>query len=113
MDLVNTDFSQYVFLNRLINGGHQIVLKFPNGFGASVIRGPYSYGGDKGLYEIGIVEFNESGEDYSLTYDTSITDDVLGYLTKEECMSIFGDILRLTPPNQALDSGRESDTVLK
>jgi len=54
-------------------GGVQHVYRFPNGYGASVIQGTYTYGGPDGLWEVAVLK----GE--NLCYDTPITDDVLGY----------------------------------
>lgn len=68
--------------DRESNGGRQVLHQFENGYGASVIQGPYSYGGDEGLYELAVIVWE--GETYGLTYDTPITSDVLGYLTPEE-----------------------------
>jgi hypothetical protein len=47
---------------------------FPNGFGASVIND--GYGSADGLLELAVL--NARGH---ITYETPITDDVLGYLT--------------------------------
>lgn len=58
--------------------GEQHVYRFDNGYGASVIRGPYSYGGESGLFELGVITFD--GDQWSLTYETPITSDVLGHL---------------------------------
>ena len=58
---------------------HQWIYRFPNGYGASVVRGQLTYGGDRGLYELGVIVFD--GDQYQLTYDTPVTDDVLGWLT--------------------------------
>lgn len=99
MNLTKSSFKQFVFLNRAINGGDQIVLKFDNGFGASVVRGPFTYGGDKGLYELGVIKFNESGDNFGLTYDTPITEDVIGYLSEQECFDYFKQIMALCNPN--------------
>jgi hypothetical protein len=95
MDIIPKDLSEYVFKNRELNGGHQVVVKFHNGFGASIIRGPYTYGGDKGLFELGVVRFNKKGDNWSLTYDTPITDDVLGFLTEEQCIDYLKQIMAL------------------
>jgi len=54
-------------------------IMFENGYGASVIRTEHSYGGSRGLYELAVLD-----NDGKLTYDTPITDNVLGYLKPEE-----------------------------
>jgi hypothetical protein len=76
-------------------GGFQIVFKFENGYGASLVRSKYTYGGPQGLFEMAVVKFNETGTDYKLNYDTPITDDVLGHLTAEECAGYLKDISEL------------------
>lgn len=53
---------------------------FPNGYGASVVQSPTSYGGDEGLYELAVLFGDESVSD--ITYDTPITDDVCGWLSE-------------------------------
>ncbi len=57
-----------------LTGGTQWKFTFPNGFGASVIDD--GYGGRHGLYELAVLD-----ADGHLTYDTPVTDDVLGHLT--------------------------------
>ena len=47
---------------------------FPNGYGASVIKHDYSYGGSDGLWEGAVLHHD------MLCYDTPITDDVIGYM---------------------------------
>jgi hypothetical protein len=54
-------------------------ITFGNGFGASVVSHIMSYGGKLGLYELAVLDKNEE-----LTYDTPVTNDVLGHLTPEE-----------------------------
>ncbi len=76
--------------------GTQRVFRFPNGFGASVVKwtmeidgspigGSFggSYGAREGLYELAVLAFT-SEEDSSLTYETPVSCDVLGFLTAEE-----------------------------
>jgi hypothetical protein len=58
-------------------GGVQAKIQFDNGFGASIVKTPFSYGGTRGQYELAVV-----GQDGDITYDTPITDDVLGYLSE-------------------------------
>ena len=93
MDLTLTDFEQYIHYKGDLLDGYQIVLKFPNGYGASLIRHQFSYGGEDGKFEIAVIKFK--GDDCDITYDTPVADDVLGHLSPEECIQIFNDILVL------------------
>ena len=43
---------------------------FDNGYGVSVVQGPHSYGGQKGLYELAVL-----GTDGFITYETPVTND--------------------------------------
>lgn len=103
MDLTLTNFEQYIFDKRSLNGGQQLLMKFPNGFGASVVSSPISYGGNEGKLELAVIEFKGTDK-FALTYDTEITDDVLGHLTKEDCFDYFNKIMGLKAPNKSLDS---------
>lgn len=68
--------------------------KFPNGYGASVIKCDGSYGYEDDLFELGVLTFNEQGE-CDITYDTKITHDVLGYLTNEQVLETLEQIKNL------------------
>ena len=57
-----------------IHNGVGYVYEFKNGYGASVVSHDVSYGGDRGLYEIAVLD--SKGD---LCYSTPITDDVVGY----------------------------------
>jgi len=57
---------------------------FDNGYGASVVSHQFSYGGKDGLFELAVLDKNGK-----LTYDTPITDDVIGYLTPEKVTEIL------------------------
>lgn len=70
--------------------GIQARIQFDNGFGASIVKGPYTYGGDKGLYELAVLDNNGD-----LTYDTPITEDVLGHLTEDDVTNILSQIQNL------------------
>jgi hypothetical protein len=70
--------------------GVQARILFPNGYGASVVCNPFSYGGRDGLYEIAIL--NSEGR---ITYDTPITDDVIGYLNETQVTDILKQIQSL------------------
>ena len=70
---------------RMILGGVQRRYQFANGYGASVVRHMYSYGGNDGLWELAVTD--RAG---NLCYSTPITDDVLGYLGDadvDECLA--------------------------
>jgi hypothetical protein len=54
-------------------------IMFENGLGASVIKTSFSYGGKNGLYELAVLD-----TDGEITYDTDVTDDVIGFLTPEQ-----------------------------
>ena len=71
-------------------GGHRFVATFPNGYGASIIQHEYSYGGNEGLWEIGVL-----GQDGKLDYTTPITCDVLGYVPANEVMGYLEQIAAL------------------
>lgn len=81
-----------IIIEREKNGGTQVIHRFDNGFGASVIRGPYTYGGPEGFFEVGVIEFKGDGNEYGLTYDTPITDDVLGWLDEAGVEDVLAQI---------------------
>lgn len=64
---------------------------FKNGFGASVINNPYSYG-----LELAVLKDNNETEEWEITYDTNITDDVVGYIDgKDELKKLLIKISQL------------------
>ena len=79
--------------------GVQRLYKFPNGYGASVIRHAYSYGGPEGKWELAVLVMRpERGEwDFDLTYDTPITSDVCGWLTERRVDKLLAQIEALEP----------------
>lgn len=70
--------------------GVQCVINFDNGYGASVVRTSFTYGGRQGLYELAVLDAN--GE---LTYDTPLTNDVFGYLNPQNVTNIMEKIQQL------------------
>ena len=79
--------SRYLVENKDVNGGTQRIYKFPNGYGASVIRHQGSYGFKNGLWELAVLD--SSGD---LCYSTPITNDVIGHLTDEEVILKLNEI---------------------
>ena len=74
-----TTFQELKFQDHTLVGRKQCIVQFPNGYGASIVQGEHTYGGKDGLYELAVF-----GEDGHITYDTPITDDVIGYLTEQD-----------------------------
>lgn len=63
--------------------------EFKNGYGASVLRSSYSFGGDRGLFELAVLK------DGDICYNTPITNDVIGYLTADEVTEYLQQIEKL------------------
>jgi hypothetical protein len=74
----------------LHNDGVISRIHFENGYGASVVKHEYSYGGTKGLYELAVL--NNDGD---LSYDTPITDDVIGWLRPQDVTEVLIKIQQL------------------
>jgi len=70
--------------------GYQLIYKFDNGYGASVVKHDFSYGGKKGMYEIAVLD-----KEGDLCYDTPITSDVIGHLNMAEVDKILVNISHL------------------
>lgn len=79
-------------------GGVQRLYKFENSYGASVVRTPYSYGGDRGLWELAVIKYENGGDSWHLCYDTPITNDVLGHLSEAEVGEFVEKIKQLEKP---------------
>lgn len=71
--------------------GNQCIVQFTNGYGASIVKGEHTYGGRDGLYELAVF-----GKDGHISYDTPITEDVLGYLTEQDVEKTLTDIKNLS-----------------
>jgi len=70
-----------------INDGIQYLSFYPNGYGASIVQHKYSYGHDQGLWELAVIKGTE--EDWNICYDTTITSDVLGYLSEADVEDVL------------------------
>ena len=66
---------------------------FPNGYGVSVVKFPGSYGFQDDLYEVAILKGTE--DDWELTYDTPITEDVLGHRDEQDINNILEEVQAL------------------
>lgn len=78
--------------------GVQAKVFFPNGYGSSVIKSQFSYGGLEGKYELAVLK-GANGSDFDLCYDTEITDDVIGGLEPNEVTTLLARIEALPKEN--------------
>jgi hypothetical protein len=80
---------EFIELDQYMNGVAARIM-FENGYGVSVVCHSFSYGGEKGLYEIAVLD-----TDGEITYDTDVTDNVIGHLTPEKVTEIMEQIQAL------------------
>ena len=79
MDLTYSEqFKKYIKEQNYL-GYPQTIYKFPNRYGASVIKFNYMYFG----IEIAVLKFDKEGN-WDIDYSTPITNDVIGGLNEEE-----------------------------
>lgn len=90
---MNLEFKSDKFMGNLVKKdydeflrGVHYVFRFENGYGASVIKHSGSYGNEDDLWELAVIMFYDKYDDNSwdLTYETPITNDVIGWLTDEQ-----------------------------
>ncbi len=85
-----TDFAELTFASPTDDyDNFRARVHFDNNYGASVIRGPFTYGGREGLYELAVLW------DGGLCYDTPITSGVEGYLSPEDVTILLHRIAEL------------------
>ena len=79
--------------------GIQYIAKYPNNYGASIVQHSFSYGGNKGLWELAVIKYepNETNiHNFDLDCTTPITNDVIGYLTESDVNELLDKIEELT-----------------
>lgn len=75
-------------------GGYRYEVRYPNGFAASIIKNFGSYGAEADLWEVAVLHQDGEGV-WVPTYDTDITDDVLGYLSEADVVTVCNRIRAL------------------
>lgn len=89
-------FEQHLKYEESLFGGIHYIFRFENGYGASVIKHNGSYGRELNLWELGVIKYVGDGDrDWHLTYETEITDDVVGNLTDDEVKDLLKEIKEL------------------
>ena len=68
---------------------------YDNNYGVSVVRGPYTFGGNEGLYELAIIYMAPEDKESRICYDTPITNDVMGHLAPEDVTEIMKQVSEL------------------
>jgi hypothetical protein len=87
------------FEHRKILDGDQVLIYFENGYGASVARHSYSYGGLEGFYELAVITKPESeGEEFTIDHDS-----VTGWLSTAEVINKLTEIQAFQPIRQNTD----------
>jgi hypothetical protein len=72
-------FKDLEFKNKEMGLGKISRIGFDNGWGVSVVIGPYTYGGKDGLYELAVLNNDQ------IHYDNPVANgDVVGYLRPED-----------------------------
>ena len=67
---------------------------FDNNYGVSVVKGPYSYGGKEGLYELAVIHMSPDMSESELDYDNPVANgDVRGYLTSEDVTQLMKEVI--------------------
>lgn len=73
--------------------GQQWLFRFENGYGASVIKNYGSYGFEDDLFELAVIYFTgDDNNNFILSYNTSITDDVIGFLSNDNVLEYLEKI---------------------
>ncbi len=81
-------FKDLVFITNALNG-RSATINFRNGYGASVITGHGSYTSAESPYEIAVLYKDD------ITYNSPITNDIIGFLKEHEVTEIMAKIKNL------------------
>lgn len=81
---------KYQFIEQECNGGIQRIYTFPNGYGASVVKHEFSYGGKDDKWELALLK------DDALLYEPPLFEDVIGHLTNKEVDNLLKQISMFT-----------------
>lgn len=88
------DYNKYIVDIRAFNNGMGVIFRFDNDYGLSVVSHSFSYGNSSNEFEIAVLKFKDD-DDWSLCYDTVITNDVLGYQSEEDLINVIKQTIAL------------------
>jgi len=83
------NFNDLEFRTHPAGLGTQASMRFPNGYGVSVICGSWYYSNGVNTYELAVLK------DGSVSYTTPVTDDVLRHLTEREVSDAMEEVQEL------------------
>lgn len=66
------------------------LFKFPNGYGAYVLKCQGSYGYERDEWEVAVIQFDDDGRRWGLCYETPIGSDNFGWCTDEKVRELLG-----------------------
>lgn len=93
--------------NNSFFGGTQRIYRFLNGYGASVIDQPLCSGGTAtALYELAVIKWHYG--QFSITYATPITNDVIQYCTEARIQKLLFKISKLKPLQKRIARPRQA-----
>lgn len=96
LNLNHEGFEPYLVAREQRYDGVQYRFRFDNGYGASVIKHGGSYGYHIDMWELAVIKYGDGGnDDWGLTYETPVTDDVIGSQTDEEIRDLLKQIMEL------------------
>lgn len=88
MKELTTDFGKYIVAHEEEYGISRIRLRFPNDYGASIIKGrAATY-----RLELAVIHFVGDNDQWDLDYRTPITNDVIGYLDEKSLTEVLNKI---------------------
>ena len=89
-------FENYMVIDFTYNGGFIVRLRFNNDYGVSIAKHDYSYGNKDDKFEVAVIEFySDDNTNWDLTYDTEITNDVIGWLSQKDVEDLIERVIAL------------------
>lgn len=100
LNVVNTLDKTCQISTRPWLNGIRILLKFPNGFGASIIDNDWSYG-----IELAFVKFYPNSDNFNIIYAEPFIDGIVGYIKTEEELEGYLEQIRELPEDYYIAEG--------